>query len=247
MKKISENQQGIAHLLLILILIIVAAIVVIGVVVVGRNNSSNKTGLADVSNTDKACQDKIHDQDFCKFAVQYNKLDNTPVQVTMTSQEDKGTSTINFKQDGKGNMEASMNAGGKEVTLDVIKLNGFTYGKSPTGAWTKYPDSSLSAPFVDEPLKDMNLFNGTKDYDEGGSVNYKKIGTEACGSITCFKYQVIDQRSPQAKTYIWFDTKNYMFRHMQYKDQYNVTQDMTIEYPPIKITAPDKFTVYKGA
>lgn len=68
-------------------------------------------------------------------------------------------------------------------------------------------------------------------------ITYKALGTVACGSLTCYKYQVTDSTTPTATQYAWFDNKNYELRQWQYTDSGD-TDDITISYGAVNITKP---------
>jgi outer membrane lipoprotein-sorting protein len=69
-------------------------------------------------------------------------------------------------------------------------------------------------------------------------VSFKYIGTEACGSLTCYKYQVTDSTTPSATQYVWFDNSSYKLRQWQYSDGSGNTTDMTVTYATVNITKP---------
>jgi outer membrane lipoprotein-sorting protein len=76
----------------------------------------------------------------------------------------------------------------------------------------------------------MNIGVGT------AGLSFKNLGTEACGSLTCYKYQVSDTAIP-GKQYVWFDTSSYKLRRWQYINGSDTT-DMTLSYSTVTITAP---------
>jgi hypothetical protein len=65
---------------------------------------------------------------------------------------------------------------------------------------------------------------------------YKKIGKEACGNLTCFKYEVVDPSSPGKQT-LWFDDKDYQLRRMRIESEGTVS-DQVFAYSSVSITAP---------
>lgn len=67
---------------------------------------------------------------------------------------------------------------------------------------------------------------------------FKKIGTEKCGDLTCYKYEQTDASDPDAKRQFWFDTKNYLLR----KDIFTFgefTSENTYAYDNINIQIPN--------
>jgi outer membrane lipoprotein-sorting protein len=69
-------------------------------------------------------------------------------------------------------------------------------------------------------------------------ITYKNLGTEACGNLTCYKYQVTTATAAGAKQYVWFDTTSYQLRRWQYSDSSTGTTDMAISYQPVTISQP---------
>jgi outer membrane lipoprotein-sorting protein len=72
-------------------------------------------------------------------------------------------------------------------------------------------------------------------------ITYKEIDTEACGSLTCFKYQISDSASPGTTQFAWFDNQSYLLRQWKYTDNAGNSTDMTISYEPISISAPAQY------
>lgn len=57
-----------------------------------------------------------------------------------------------------------------------------------------------------------------KDFKEEYSkpnLTYKSLGKEACGKLTCFKYEESDPKNPEVKRTFWFDDKEYLLRKEQ--------------------------------
>lgn len=248
MKKIRLNQRGIAHLaVLVLIVVAVGAIGFVGYTVStkNKNNSSSKSSqVAQVSQpavkVDDTCLKQLNDKDLCKFATNVKALDKTSFVENLSMSNESGSTTMKISQDANGNNEASFKMAGFD--FDVITVGGYIYSKD-SGVWVRYPAGSDLAPPAEDPLKDMNLFDA-KDYTDGGKVTFKKVGTEACGSVTCFKYDVTDRSDTGGQYSMWFDTKDYQLRRMYFKSGAE-TFDLSISYENVKVAAPATWKDYK--
>jgi outer membrane lipoprotein-sorting protein len=168
-----------------------------------------------------------HDDNLCKFA-SHTSLDKVAYTAALKVTQTDGTnSTTTLQSDGKGNTALTGSSNGQQ--LNSITLNGVTYIQTNgTGPWTKY---ATNAPTTD-PTTNMNLSIGT------AGITFKSLGTEACGSLTCYKYQVTSAASPAATQYVWFDNSSYLMRRWQYTDPSSGTTDMTINYQAVTITQP---------
>jgi outer membrane lipoprotein-sorting protein len=146
--------------------------------------------------------------------------------------------------DGHDNTKMAITKDGKE-TMATILLNGDTYIKDvASGNWIKYPkssDSSSSSSSTSDSVK----FDKT-NWTESGTTSYKAAGKEACGSLTCYKYQVTDTKSSGSTQYFWFDNKDYMMRRLSVKDS-SGTNDMTFSYKAVNITVPSPVVDYTAA
>lgn len=57
------------------------------------------------------------------------------------------------------------------------------------------------------------LENGVDDLKNTlGTMQYTALGQEACGDLTCYKYQEVDPANPEATRTFWFDTKELLLR-----------------------------------
>lgn len=78
-------------------------------------------------------------------------------------------------------------------------------------------DGSLKSKVMDvATLNQYNRFRPTwvaqNLHDNLTKSTFKKIGTEKCGELTCYKYEQTDSADPDAKRVFWFDTKKYLLR-----------------------------------
>jgi outer membrane lipoprotein-sorting protein len=235
-----KDEQGVAHLLLIVLAVIVIAGVGVTAwrVTASHKATPTKTSTAAtttssstaVSSTANAsCLATYHDANLCKFASNSTDFDKTSYTATITGTQSGTTSTLTLKNDGKGNTELSGSANGQ--SLNSITLDGVTYIQTgSSGTWLEYP-SGTTAP-TSNPTSSMDIGVGNS------GITFKALGTAACGSLTCYKYQVTDSSTPTATQYAWFDNKNYELRQWQYTDGSGNTDVMTVSYGTVNITKP---------
>jgi outer membrane lipoprotein-sorting protein len=239
--KTQKSQAGVAHLaFIILVVAVLATVGFVGLRVAKKSNgakSSSSSSVASVAG-DKAveseCNKQVKDKDLCKFASHYS-LDKVAYKATTSSTSKSDTSTSTMEVDGKGNSTMTVSEAGKETSAFVY-LNGASYVKnSQDGSWTKYPAQQSSELKDSEPTNDVKI--DTKDFTEKNTMSYKLIGKEACGSKTCFKYQVVDTTQPNDQDFFWFDNKDYMMQRWSHKDA-DGSMDMVISYQAVTIKEP---------
>ncbi len=236
--KLSNNQHGIAHLMLILAVVVIATIGGVGYVVFSKNkDKANDAASLNVNSEaiEAECKKEYDDKDFCKFASNFSLDESYKVVFTTTSTE--GTAVMTSEVNGK-NSRMTMTQDGKELSA-TVSLDGTSYVKDMTdGAWTKYPATEQEASTADvkEDL-DFGFDGDTESTTETDTTEIKKIGKEACGELTCFKYQYIDKSAPNDESFIWFDDEAYKMRRYTLKNAEG-SSDMVYSYEAVTITAP---------
>lgn len=222
-----QDQRGMAHVLMVvLVLVVVGVIGFAGWKVAGGNKKASTVTSTTTKDTEKVAADSgcvaaYHDENLCKFSTNAD-IEKLAYTATLTSTDTDGTAgTFTLKSDGKGNSSMS-------GLLNTVQLDGASYIKNGN-VWYKYPASSDEEDDSD-PTADMNLVLG-----EG--ITYKPQGKEACGSRTCFKYEVTETASPETTQFVWFDTKDYLLRQWKSTGA-DGSALMTLEYGNVKISAP---------
>ena len=248
-KKFHQNEQGIAHVLLAIVVVVVVAAAGFAVWRVANNNSkksssqtsssskpSGSSNTAAASAAETACLSKYHDSDLCAFvaAEAATPFEKTAAKITLTGTSSGTPSNITLEQDGKGNESFSLTGGGQ--TINTINFDGQTYTQQTVGGpWITYgSNSSTNTSTSSTPDSTLNSFISSVS-----TTSYTKIGTEACGNLTCFKYQIKDTTSPNSTQYAWFDTKDHLLR--QYYESDPSTGDkmtMAISYQSVSISKP---------
>jgi hypothetical protein len=228
-----KQQQGMGHLLVVGLAILVVGVVgFAGWKVASKNSPKASTNATTTSNKTEvqaattSCVATYHDANLCN-AVSHFNTDKIAHEVTFTATGASGNGTVMIKYDGKGNSSTTM-TGGSEA-FNSITLDGNTYEQSSAGGvWYEYPSgtssSSSSSSTVSDPTSGMNLVLGSGN-------TYKPMGTVACGSMTCFKYEVVEASTPGTTTYVLFDNHDYLLRGLDATDSNSQTFDVTFSYP----------------
>lgn len=242
MKSIRKHQAGFAHILIAVIVLVVAAATGFAVwkFVLNKNDTpaavrnASPEAAAAATAAETACMAKYDDQDLCNFiAVQTaSPFDKAATVVTITGTSDGAESTIVMQSDGNGNSKTIMT--GEGVTYNAITLNDISYYQTETdGPWITYGADTTGA-----TNETTSSDSGLTDFmDSLDTTTYTKLGEEACGNLTCFKYQVVDTEQAGSTLYAWFDTDEYMLRQFSQSDA-SSSFTMAIAYQAVTIPTP---------
>lgn len=237
MFKMRHDSRGIATVAIIAIVVVVLAVGGVGWYIM--QNKDDKT--ASVANSPaaeeakSACDDALGDEEFCKFAANFNSLGS--YKATLTTSGPDGNSVLEMEVDASGNSSIVTKEGGKETSA-MIYLDKVSYLKNSTdNSWIKYDTGSATDQAPTDLSNDVNIDFDQSDIPEADQVKYNKIGEEDCGGSKCLKYEIVDPATPKSKQFVWFDTKDYQLRRWSSTEGGN-TSDMVITYSEVKITAP---------
>ncbi len=224
-------------------IIIIAAIVVVLIIagllfwlLGGKNSALNPVNsvkkAAQESTLETQCLAKYHDANLCHFEAwsSLNPIDKMAYTGTMTETANGQTSTIVFKQDGKGNTSMTMSGGGQPGELNTVEYGGSTYMQNGS-TWTKYPSSPGTTSAQSSPSSSLSFMDSILN------TQFTKVGTEACGNLTCYKYKITE--NGMGDQYVWFDTKDFKMREFSTPNfGAGGAMDMKISYDPVTISAP---------
>jgi hypothetical protein len=198
-----------------------------GRLVFGHKTAKDSVRITTAYNS---CLQTYHDNRLCQFDTHYVPVAKTAYQATVTVTSPQGTvSNLTYSSDGKGNNEVVGTSDGQQ--LSSIVLAGATYIKVSGSGWIEYPSGAANAPAQTDPTASMDIAVAQP------GLSFQYLGTTACGSLTCYKYQVNEKSQPDATQDIWFDTTSYKLRQWTYHGDTGST-NMSIGYQPVTITAP---------
>lgn len=194
-------------------------------------NSGEGTLLPSLSSSKLNSSCKYNDPDLCKFVNNWKEVKN----LTMSSTDNSGgkTTTSTFKMEGEDKSQIIMSESGKE-SYNAITIGNTTYTKDYSdNKWFKYTTKSED---IDD--SDLNIDFDDKAEEVEDKTTYEKVGKEACGKFTCFKYKVIDPAVTDSTDYIWFDDKEYMLRKTRNESKDGTISEATYDYAKLSISEP---------
>lgn len=229
----SRNQQGFAH-----VGIIVGVILFVGVLglVIWRLWDTQHKGSPASSAVQQAianAQCDTNDKDICKFYASWKATSSLKVASTDVADGKTTSSTFESSDAGK-RFHMVTNVNGKPY--ETISIDNAIYTRDASGTWWKQTlEPSKESTYKGDYNYDFSDPNDTKATQK---VTYKALGKEACGNLTCFKYQVVDPAAADSTQYIWFDTKDYQLRRMRTENKDGSTSDQSFSYANVSINAP---------
>jgi hypothetical protein len=242
---VHKNQLGLAHLGLILVaVVVIGAIGFAGWKVANNSKAKTSTSTADTNELDAAVKakcDKSKDKDLCRFFSSSWK-ESRNYKVTDTDIVGDSTITV-FEADGNNYHEVVTG----EHNYEEISIDQTTIYTKAGDVWYKET--------IDEPIQDPIVFNrehlvdpDVENPSREHKVTYNFLGKEACGTLTCFKYEVVDYYTQNGKRWIWFDDKEYQLRKSRQETTNGVGEkvfayeNISVSVPsPVKELGPDQY------
>lgn len=225
------NQKGLAPIA------VIALVVIIAVLGGGYYFMSQKGGVLSLPGLpggvtlNPNC--KYNDPDLCKFLNNWKTLKNYKV-VSKVASKTGPVSEVTFQLAGEDRFHMMMSQGGKE-NWNTIMIGDITYTKDYSdNKWWKQKQSKQKDEVKEKfDFKFEDSIEQTEDKTE-----YKKDGKEACGSMQCFKYQVIIPGQTDMKETIWFDDREYLLRKMRTEDKEGNITETEFTYQGVSISEP---------
>jgi hypothetical protein len=184
-----------------------------------------------------ACMKIYSDKNVCNAAAVNSDFAKQAYTAVVTSTDAQGqASKITLESDGKGNTSFTTEAGGQGISTIEIGTTVYTKMAGST-TWTKYTSNAPTT----NPSSDVKSQFSDASTPAAKRIQYKNLGKEKCGSVTCAKYQMIDPATPGTTTYGWFSTKDYRIQRISTKSAEG-SSDFVITYTSVKITAPSPVT-----
>jgi Tfp pilus assembly protein PilX len=227
-----RSQRGIAHL--VLIIIIFAVLGLIGFagykVVSGKDGEKAADSIARKA-AEAACTET--DKNICKFQSSWKEQKYYTLKSKTTADGQTSESTYQAEGDKRFHMTLS-----GEMAYEIIVIDNDTYTKAANGTWWKQTNKPEEASKYAQDFDFDDNDSDSSSEEPKNTTTYKNLGKEACGNLTCFKYQVVDSSAPNDKEYIWFDTKDYQLRRTLSESSDGTVSDSTFSYEKISIKVP---------
>jgi len=241
-----KKQKGMVPLAVL----IIVAVVVFGAVGYFLSNKGKFSGgqisLPKIGGPALNANCELKDPDLCKYVNRSLSGDvykrGLVIKSVTTDKSGKKYESV-FEIDSKENSRIISYQNGKEISA-IVNLNKATYMKDLTdGKWWKYEnktDQKSPSESEDKDQKQEDLKDQAKKIAEEikNNITYKKIGKEACGSLSCFKYQLILSDMSDTVEYIYFDDQEYLMRKMRTESKDGTSSDITYEYKSVTIQEP---------
>jgi len=236
--KLLKDQRGIGHV----VEIVIIAVIVLGIggfiawrILGGQSqNSGNNSAKSALEQAIANANCTYEDKDLCKF-ITAGKVGKDVKAEWVQTVDGKASNSTFISTNNGNNTHIIMSIDGKP--FESITIGTTRYTKASNGTWWK---QTVEKTEVDKSNSTYDpSFQEPTSNDEPNKPSYKKLGTEPCGSLTCFKYQITNSEPELKDTtqYIWFDNKDYLLRRMTIKnatssyDQAYSYEDFTINEP----------------
>lgn len=218
------------------LLLLLAVLAGLSFYFLSKNQASDETGeIQEKQVAEEILADCPYERDVCSYMAAQAKAMSQGVTVTTTSQmPNQSTSVSEMKMDGSGNFEVNSYVGDK-LQSSMLVFEKQTYIKDlADGAWYTLPsfvDNAADSP--DEAVAELQA-----TYQEP-TADFKmtKLGTEACGALTCDKYEMSQASEAEGQLYIWIDTKEHLARQMEIKTAQGSSM-MVYQYGAVNISKP---------
>ncbi len=233
-----RKDQGIAP---IIIVIIVAVVAIGGYFFLQKSGKAPGLPLPSMVSLNPNC--KFNDPDLCKYVNRTIGADyfgkSMAIKGTTKDKSGKAVSEMMMESEGQDKSHVVVSQDGKEIT-NTITIGKTTYIKdSKDGKWWK---QTVEEPKTPDAQKAESTFDPKKLKDEFSQkedkTTFKKIGKESCGSLTCFKYQIVNPDSTDVTEYVYFDDQEYILRKMVTVTKDGETSETTFEFGTAKVSEP---------
>lgn len=199
-----------------------------------RNNPQKAEEMANKAALSEMLANCKYDKDICNYFVAQAKAMEKGVVISTTANlENYGITTSEMKLSGN-DMEINSYKDG-ELESSMISFEGVTYFKDlKDGSW--YSMGNVGEE-IGDPRENLMEIQSTYN-EENLDMQINKVGSEACGNLTCDKYEIIDMLGEEeSKTYVWIDTKEHLARRMEFAFQ-GGSNVMEYKYEAVQIGKP---------
>lgn len=228
MKSLHKNNQGIAHLAIIMVVVVLAVVGAVGWYVFNKQKNGGNSLSDAVKQATQKCE--IDDKDICKFFASWKENKYYVIDSTNTSGGKTTTSKMEYVAPDRYHMVST------DPAYETINIGDTTYTKDMSdGKWWKQTVAKTETNSTEEAKVDFE--EPTDDKPAEQQTTYKLIAKEACGDLTCFKYQVLDPANKETVEYIWFDTEDYQLRKTRTESKGDV-YEAVFSYTKIEINEP---------
>lgn len=243
-EEVQDKSRGAINLVTALVVAVVLAVVGFAAWKVFTGKDSGTGGVAMTAadkKVEKDCnvQYDNKDQDFCRFAS--HRSTNLAYEAVVVSRSAGSVTTTKISTDGPGNSVLSVSMSDKEVS-SLVLVDGVSYRKNYSdGSWQKLDPGDPGNLKINSknPASDMKIYTEDDTTSKDQRLTYVAVGKEACGKLTCFKYEIKDPSNSANRQFIWFDDKDYRLARWQAQDGNSATSsNAAYSYRDITINVP---------
>jgi hypothetical protein len=227
------NQQGFGHVVLVVIILVVLGVISFAGWKIISGHKSPASGALSKAAIEAACKET--DKNICKFKASWKIQKYYTIKSTSPTESADGH-LVQSTYQAEGTDKFRLTTGGSSP-YDVITIGKTTYTKASDGVWWKQTVKPEDTSKNKESF-DFDNSSDSNSSESASTTTYKSLGKEACGSLTCYKYQVVDSSSMDTTEYIWFDTKDYQLRRIRNESKDGGVTESTFSYDKISITVP---------
>lgn len=175
-----------------------------------------------------------YDQEVCNyFVAQAKAMENGVIINTVSTLDEHGASISEMKMQGN-NIEVNSYKD-DQLESSMVSFEGVTYFKDMRdNSW--YSVGNAEGNFGD-PKENLAEIQATYD-EEDQSMQIAKVGSEACGNLTCNKYKIVTGvGEDESASYVWIDTKEHLARKMEFSFE-GGSNVMEYKYEAVQINKP---------
>lgn len=126
-----------------------------------------------------------------------------------------------------------------KANQEMILIGDTTYVKDfSDGKWWKQVAKTDEKNGENRPFEIPDIGDLKEEFTKKQEASeFKSLGTESCGSLTCYKYQEVEAENKEATRTFWFDNKDFLLRKDENKfGEFTSTNEYS--YDNINITPP---------
>jgi hypothetical protein len=217
-----------------IIVVLVIIVLVVTYFFSQKNNPQLAEKAAEKAAVNEMLADCKYDKEVCAyFVAQAKAMEKGVVINTVANMNSYGTSTSEMKMNDD-DMEMNSYKDG-QLESSMISFDGVTYFKDlKDGSWYSMGNSGEN---IGDPKESLAEIQATYN-EENLDMQIKKVGSEACGNLTCDKYEIIDTMGEDGSTsYVWIDTKEHLARRMEFSFE-GGSNVMEYKYESVQISKP---------
>lgn len=246
-------------LLIIILVVVVAILGGVGYFLFGRGGMGGSSPLGSKGNS--MMTQKAKESDFAyiddellrkHMAAQANAA---KFKVVSKSSGYGGSTTMIYDMDGD-TVKYRTTSSGEGLESDMIVIEDTTYIKDfKDGKWWKQTQKPGEVNDEIESKMEEYVANDAEEEEaEFVKTQYKNLGKEACGDLTCYKYEQLDPNDgteSAGRRLFWFDTDDYLLRkdlseygEFSSESEYSY-KDVSVEKPSPTKDVPEGKNIYE--